>query len=77
MNDTNNTLKKYIADIGFDVSKMELSLDQRKTDLERIKKAQERLARLGKPKNIPQIQRIDSDYIIDNVIQASVKVGKL
>ena len=50
---------------------------ERKADLERIKKAQERLARLGKPKTIPQIQRIDSDYIIDNVIQASVKVGKL
>ena len=51
---------------------------ERKADLERAKKVQERIARLGnKKKTAPQSQRLDSDYIIDNVIQVSVNVGEL
>ena len=50
---------------------------ERKADLERAKKAQERLTRLGKQTNIPQTQKVDSSYIIDNVIQVNIKVGKL
>ncbi|MBR5913321.1 MAG: hypothetical protein IKZ58_03000 [Selenomonadaceae bacterium] len=50
---------------------------ERKAELERVQRAQERLKRLGKNTNVPPLQKFDSNYIIDNVIQASVNVGKI
>lgn len=50
---------------------------ERKAELERVQRAQERLKRLGKNTNVPPLQRFDSNYIIDNVIQVSVNVGKI
>ena len=50
---------------------------ERKAELKRVQKAQERLERLGRSTNVSPIQRLDSNYIIDNVIQASINVGKI
>lgn len=50
---------------------------ERKAELERVQRAQERLKRLGKNTNVPPLQRFDSNYIIDNVIQVNVNVGKI
>ena len=48
-----------------------------KREIERAKKAQERVLKSGKTKSAPQVQKFDADYIIDNVIQVSLNVGKL
>lgn len=48
-----------------------------KQALESAKKAQERVLKSGRKNSAPQTQKFDADYIIDNVIQVSVNVGKL
>lgn len=48
-----------------------------KRDIERAKKAQERVLNSGRKNSAPQSQKFDADYIIDNVIQVSVNVEKL
>lgn len=48
-----------------------------KQALESAKKAQERVLKSGRKNSAPQSQKFDADYIIDNVIQVSVNVGKL
>lgn len=50
---------------------------ERKAEIKRLKKLQERLAKMGDKKSAPQTQKVDSDYIIDNVIQVNVNVGKI
>ena len=50
---------------------------ERKAEIKRLKKLQERLAKMGDTKSAPQTQKVDNDYIIDNVIQVKVNVGKL
>lgn len=48
-----------------------------KQALESAKKAQERVLKSGRKNSAPQTQKFDADYIIDNVIQVSVNVGRL
>ena len=49
---------------------------ERKAELEKAKKVQERILKSGKTTSAPQVQKFDSNYIIDNVIQVSVNVSQ-
>lgn len=49
---------------------------ERKAELKNAKKVQERILKSGKKQSAPQMQRFDSDYIIDNLIQVSVNVAQ-
>lgn len=48
-----------------------------KKDIERAKKAQERFAKSGQKLPDPNKNKVDTEYIIDNVIQTAIEVGKL
>ena len=48
-----------------------------KKDIERAKKAQERFAKSGQKLPDPNKNKVDTDYIIDNVIQTAIEVDKI
>lgn len=53
------------------------SAKELKKDIERAKKAQERFAKTGKKMPTPSESKVDTGYIIDNVIQVTINVDKI
>ncbi len=65
---------QIVIEPSISVKKSEKEL---KADIKLQQKAVERVLKSGKKNSAPNNQKFETSYIIDNVIQTSVKVGKL